>query len=96
MLIFKDLKDSALNPGWIMLRNKQIYIRYELIQELNPNRLIFWAAAFIPFIWTAGCMQNHIFNYLIKELEPDKVQVWPLKIKEILYIFRVKKSFIQS
>ena len=31
VLIFKGLKDSTLNPGWITLRNKQIYIKYKLI-----------------------------------------------------------------
>ena len=69
--------------------------RCKLIWELNPNKLISQAAAFIPSIQTAGCIQNYIFDYLIKELKPNKVQVWPLKIGEILYIFKVEELFVQ-
>ena len=61
---------------------------------MNPNGLISWAAAFAPSVWIVGCMQNYIFDYLIKELEPDEVQVWPPKIGEILYIFRVEELFV--
>jgi hypothetical protein len=95
-LIFEGLKDSALDPAWITSRNKQTRTRCELIRELNPDGLISLAAAFAPSVWTAGCMQNHIFDYLIEEIEPDEVQVWPPKIGEILHIFQVEESFAQS
>jgi hypothetical protein len=50
-------------------------IRYRLIQELNPNKLISWVVAFVFSVWTAGYIQNYIFNHFIKEIEPDKIKV---------------------
>lgn len=41
-------------------------------------------------------MQSHIFDHLIEEMEPEEAQVWPSKIGEILYVFRVEESFAQS
>jgi hypothetical protein len=95
-LIFEGPKDSALDPGWITSRNKQTRTRCELIRELNPDGVISWGAALAPSIWTASCMQNHIFDYLIEEIEPEEVQMWPPKIGEILHVFEVEESFAQS
>jgi hypothetical protein len=95
-LIFEGPEDSALDPGWITSRNKQTRKRCELIRELNPDGVISWAAALAPSVWTAGCMQNHIFDYLIEEIEPEEVQAWPTKMKEVLHIFGVEKSLAHS
>jgi hypothetical protein len=95
-LIFEGPKDSALDPGWIKSKNKQTRMRCEAIRELNPDGVISWAAGLAPSVWTASCMQNHIFDYLIEEMEPEEAQVWPPKIGEILHVFRVEESFAQS
>jgi hypothetical protein len=40
-------------------------------------------------------MQNHIFEYLVEEVEPDERQPWPSKIREILHVFKAEESFTQ-
>jgi len=32
-------------------------------------------------------MHNHVFNYLIENMEPEAQHPWPAKVKEVLRIF---------
>lgn len=96
VLIFQGPKASALDSGWTKSKNNQNRRRCELIRQLNPDGLLSWATAMAPSIWTAGCMQNDIFDYLIEEIEPENAQLWPLKIADILHVFGTEESLAHS
>ena len=96
MLFFNDFKDSSIDLLSVKLRNKFICIRCEWICCLNPHEIIFWAAAFPPTVWTGGFMPDHAFNYVIENIEPEKVQAWLMEISEILCVFTVKEPLQQS
>lgn len=38
-------------------------------------------------VWAGGNMHNHVFNYLIENMEPEAQHPWPAKVKEVLRIF---------
>lgn len=92
-LIFQGPRDSALDDGSIKSRKRQTRMRCEAIKELNPDGVISWAAGLAPHVWTPAGMKNHVFEYLIEEIEPAEAQVWPSRIREILHVFRAEEDF---
>ena len=51
---------------------------------LSPDGLISWAVAFMPTILIANEISQSQYDYLLENIEPDKAQVWPSEIHNML------------
>lgn len=84
-LMFDGPKDSQFDSAQTKTKKALTRARCEQIRGRSLDLLILWAIAFRPSLWTAaGGMSNAIFDYLIAELESEKVHTWPSQIHDVL------------
>jgi hypothetical protein len=74
-LFFENLKESTLDSAAIKARKKLIRERCDRICDLSSDRVISWAAAFTPSIWTGNTMLRDTFNYFIEDIKPEEAQI---------------------
>jgi hypothetical protein len=96
ILFFEELRNFILDFNLVKSKNKLINKICVQICRLNSDSVISWATAFPLFIWAADFMLNNIFNYLIEDIEPERVQAWPSEIQRILRVFEIEESLKRS
>jgi hypothetical protein len=84
VLIFRGPNASSFDRADVRAAKDITRERCAILRSLNIDGVISWAISYHPTMWAGGNMSSDVFDYLVKDIEPDGRQIYPQKLLDML------------
>ena len=84
VLIFRGPSTSSFDRKDVRAAKDITRERCAILRSLNIDGVISWAISYPPTMWAGGNMSSDVFDYLVKDIEPDGRRTYPQTLHDTL------------